>query len=113
MPQVNRKRPAPSASARKINKRGSHTILAVQQASSKKRKFSVDSKSKEKVAHRKTIPIPAADQDNEDLSDQDLDIIGTYGDGITFLQNLDHIGIARYELLFPCQGRYSSLLEQE
>ena len=51
---------------------------------------------KEKAADRVTIPIPNVD-DNEDvlLSDQDLGLLGDFGEAAGFLAKLDRTGIMR------------------
>ncbi|RDB21336.1 Nucleolar complex protein 3 [Hypsizygus marmoreus] len=51
---------------------------------------------KEKAADRGTIPIPSfADEDDVDLSDQDLEVLEAYGGAASFLESLDHKGILR------------------
>lgn len=68
------------------------------QGPSKKRKIAPTKKigSKEKAAHKATIPIPNADGTGEiELSDQDLELLETYGNAVSFLDNLDQKGISR------------------
>ncbi|KAF4615231.1 hypothetical protein D9613_003031 [Agrocybe pediades] len=79
------------------------------QASSKKRKLNdgkhkpVKSKSKsnepkkEKLADRGFIPIPALDKDDDDveISDQDMDVLAEFGGAASFLNKLDSKGIMR------------------
>lgn len=52
---------------------------------------------KEKAADRITIPIPNA-KDDEDvlLSDQDLGLLGDFGEAAGFLSRLDRTGIMRF-----------------
>lgn len=50
-------------------------------------------KGKEKAADREIIPIPANDDDVE-LSEEDLDLLEEYGDAVGFLGKLDRKGIA-------------------
>jgi len=54
---------------------------------------------KEKAADRGTIPIPSANDDNVDVSDQDLDVLAEFGGAVNFLHKLDHNGIMRYSFL--------------
>ncbi|KAJ7582746.1 nucleolar complex-associated protein-domain-containing protein [Mycena floridula] len=51
-------------------------------------------KAKDKAADRGHIPIPVDDEDVE-LSDQDLEVLETYSTGTAFLQRLDRQGISR------------------
>ena len=49
---------------------------------------------KEKAADRTTIPIPYVDDDDDILlSDQDLDLLGDFGEAAGFLSKLDRNGI--------------------
>lgn len=71
------------------------------QGPSKKRKIASTKnypiKPKEKAAHKATIPIPNDDSAGEiELSDQDLELLETYGNAVSFLDNLDQKGIARF-----------------
>ncbi|KAH9951376.1 nucleolar complex-associated protein 3 [Amylocystis lapponica] len=53
-------------------------------------------KGKEKAADRPTIPIPnQVDDEDVELSDEDLDMLEEYGDAVSFLGRLDQKGIAR------------------
>ncbi|EIN07402.1 NOC3p-domain-containing protein [Punctularia strigosozonata HHB-11173 SS5] len=53
-------------------------------------------KGKERAADKKTIPIPeAGDEDEIELSDEDLDMLEEFGDAAGFLGHLDKAGIAR------------------
>lgn len=56
-------------------------------------------KGKEKTFNREIIPIPAnADDDNVDLSDQDLELLEEHGSAANFLTTLDKSALARYGL---------------
>lgn len=55
---------------------------------------------KDKAADRGTIPIPSADDDNVDVSDQDLAVLAEFGEAVNFLNKLDRNGIMRYSFLF-------------
>ena len=49
-----------------------------------------------KAADRTTIPIPNVDDDEDILlSDQDLDLLGDFGEAADFLSKLDRTGIMR------------------
>ena len=64
----------------------------------KKRKLSkvANIKSKEKASDKKTIPIPSRDDDEDsELSAQDVDFFEEYGGSVNFLENLDQNGISR------------------
>lgn len=64
----------------------------------KKRKVANASKSKPKVKASKPteIHIPAHDgNDDDQLSNHDLELLDEYAGATTFLENLDHKGIAR------------------
>ncbi|KAJ7343520.1 nucleolar complex-associated protein-domain-containing protein [Mycena albidolilacea] len=53
-------------------------------------------KGKEKAADRGTIPIPSyADDEELELSDQDLDVLEEYGGATSFLNSLDQTAISR------------------
>ncbi|EMD38522.1 hypothetical protein CERSUDRAFT_73003 [Gelatoporia subvermispora B] len=54
-------------------------------------------KGKEKASERATIPIPAVQANDEEaeLSEEDLDLLEEYGTAVTFLNRLDEKGIAR------------------
>ncbi|KAJ7109342.1 nucleolar complex-associated protein-domain-containing protein [Mycena epipterygia] len=53
-------------------------------------------KGKEKAADRGTIPIPSYENDDElELSDQDLEVLQEYGGAASFLNALDQTGISR------------------
>ncbi|KAJ6502583.1 nucleolar complex-associated protein-domain-containing protein [Mycena sanguinolenta] len=53
-------------------------------------------KGKEKAADRGTIPIPAyADEEDLELSDQDLEVLEEYGGAASFLNSLDQTAISR------------------
>ena len=82
------------------------TVLTIIQTFSKKRKLNngrhqkptKNSKEgkKEKAADRTTIPIPNMDDDGDVLlSDQDLDLLGDFGEAAGFLSKLDRTGIMR------------------
>nr|VWO98758.1 Tubulin beta chain (Beta-tubulin) [Ganoderma boninense] len=70
---------------------------------SKKRKLTDEdkpaiakSKGKEKAFHRATIPIPnQTNEDDLDLSDDDMGMLDEYGGAVSFLRSLDEKGIAR------------------
>lgn len=52
---------------------------------------------KKKDAIKETIDIPDIDVEDEEgvLSDQDMDLLDTYGGAVTFLDSLDRKGISR------------------
>ncbi|KAF8077981.1 nucleolar complex-associated protein-domain-containing protein [Lyophyllum atratum] len=53
-------------------------------------------KGKEKAADRGTIPIPSLDEEDDvDLSEQDLEVLEEYGGAASFLKALDSKGISR------------------
>ncbi|EAU88570.2 nucleolar complex-associated protein 3 [Coprinopsis cinerea okayama7 len=73
---------------------------------SKKRKFSketskdrVKGKAKapkqERLADRGVIPIPVDDEEDVELSDEDMEMLDEFGESLGFLQKLDKKGIAR------------------
>jgi hypothetical protein len=53
---------------------------------------------KEKAADRGIIPIPnlAEDDENIELSDQDIALFADFGQAVGFLKKLDHEGLMRY-----------------
>ena len=54
------------------------------------------SKGKDKAADRGFIPIPVRDdQDDSELSDEDLQLLEEYGGAAAFLDTLDEKGITR------------------
>lgn len=53
-------------------------------------------KEKEKAAKKVTIAIPGQDDEDVDLSDQDLDVLEAFGNGASFLKQLDRKGISRW-----------------
>ena len=55
----------------------------------------VKSKEKEKAADRGFIPIPVRDDDDVELSDEDLEFFEEYGGAASFLNTLDEKGITR------------------
>lgn len=60
-------------------------------------KKKVKAKGKEKAADRGTIPIPArADDEDLELSDEDMDMLEEYGGAVSFLSHLDEKGITKY-----------------
>ncbi|RPD66048.1 nucleolar complex-associated protein 3 [Lentinus tigrinus ALCF2SS1-7] len=73
------------------------------QRPSKKRKLADDGKAsksktkgKEKASDRATIPIPnQRDEDDVELSEDDLGMLDEYGGAVSFLRTLDQKGIAR------------------
>ncbi|KAF9053640.1 NOC3p-domain-containing protein [Hymenopellis radicata] len=66
------------------------------QQAAKRRKTASEKKGKDKAADRPVIPIPVADDDDDsNLSEQDLDLLENYGVGAGFLKSLDQDGIAR------------------
>ncbi|KAF8163270.1 nucleolar complex-associated protein-domain-containing protein [Crassisporium funariophilum] len=87
------KRPAPSSQGsskkRKLNN-------GKQQKNSKNSKNSKgDAKGKDKAADRGIIPIPNMNDDDIDLSDQDMDMLGDFGEAASFLNKLDRNGLMR------------------
>ena len=101
------KRPATSSQVESFSLDERFITLTIIQTFSKKRKLNngmhqkkhtKNSKEgkKEKAADRVTIPIPNVN-DNEDvlLSDQDLDLLGDFGEAAGFLAKLDRTGIMR------------------
>ncbi|THU90726.1 nucleolar complex-associated protein 3 [Dendrothele bispora CBS 962.96] len=80
-------------------------LSTTQPSSSKKRKLGSNTKpsflekkykGKERAADRDTIPIPNADDDEDfDVSDQDLEVFQQYGQAVHFLSYLDREGISR------------------
>ncbi|KAF5365756.1 hypothetical protein D9758_003308 [Tetrapyrgos nigripes] len=84
---------------------GKRPSTTAQPSASKKRKLNSGAKSqipkkkskgKEKAADRGTIPIPNADDDEDiQLSDQDLEFFQDHGQSAQFLDNLDRKGISR------------------
>ncbi|KZT11382.1 nucleolar complex-associated protein 3 [Laetiporus sulphureus 93-53] len=86
---LGRKRAAqPSQRAAKKRKLGKDADLG------KKVSSKVKSKGKERAADRETIPIPA-NEDDVELSEDDLDMLEEYGSAVAFLSTLDEKGIAR------------------
>lgn len=79
------------------------------QVASKKRKLNNGSQiasktqatKKEKAADRGFIPIPNLfeDDDNIELSDQDMAVLADFGQAAGFLKKLDHRGLMRYASL--------------
>ncbi|KAF5380844.1 hypothetical protein D9615_003924 [Tricholomella constricta] len=90
----NGKRPAPpSLGPSKKRKLSSKTAL---QSGPKKYNIKPKEKGKEKAANRGIIPIPVLDdQEDLELSEQDLDVFEEYGGAASFLNALDHKGISR------------------
>jgi nucleolar complex protein 3 len=56
---------------------------------------------KEKASDRGTIPIPNLSEDDEniELSDQDMAVFTDFGQAVGFLKKLDHKGLMRYTSL--------------
>ena len=53
-------------------------------------------KGKERAFDKPTIPIPTQIEDEDvELSDDDLDMLDEYGGAVSFLKTLDEKGIAR------------------
>lgn len=50
---------------------------------------------KEKAADRGIIPIPNMNDDDVDVSDQDMEVLAEFGGAATFLHSLDQKGIMR------------------
>lgn len=112
------KRSAPSSQVESIHARMAQKFtffLKNPQASSKKRKlnngttqknasgkpsYKTKDVKKDKAADRGTIPIPSVNDDNVDVSDQDLTVLAEFGEAVNFLNKLDRNGIMRYSFLF-------------
>lgn len=76
---------------------------ALGQTSAKRRKISSDKprppkakdKGKEKAFEKPTIPIPAEEEEDAELDEDDLALLDEYGGAATFLGSIDREGIAR------------------
>ncbi|KAF8894583.1 nucleolar complex-associated protein 3 [Infundibulicybe gibba] len=87
--KAGRKRAAPASKSTSAKRR------KVAQDSSRSKKAATKPKDKEKASERRTIPIPNVDDEDVLVSDQDLDVLETYGGAASFLNALDHKGISR------------------
>lgn len=69
----------------------------------KKQKKTPKAKGKEKAADRGFIPIPQRQDDDNDseLSEEDLELLEEFGQAAGFLTRLDEKGISRCAVLFP------------
>ncbi|EGN92473.1 hypothetical protein SERLA73DRAFT_99308 [Serpula lacrymans var. lacrymans S7.3] len=91
---VKRSAPATEGSSKK------RKVQPGKQANSQK-KSQAKAKGKEKASDKPIIPIPGADIDDENhsddalLSEEDVDILGEYGNAVAFLDKLDRTGISR------------------
>lgn len=77
------------------------TAKAVAEKPGKKRQSSkTKDKGKAKAAAKEIIPIPAQNNDEDvELSEEDLDVFEEYGPALAFLNRLDEKGIARWVCL--------------
>jgi hypothetical protein len=89
-----KKNPQASSKKRKLNNG------TTQKNASGKPSYKTKDLKKDKAADRGTIPIPSADDDNVDVSDQDLAVLAEFGGAVNFLNKLDRNGIMRYSSLF-------------
>ena len=105
------KRSAPLSQVEFIHVRMAQKFILNPQASSKKRKlnngttqknasgkpsYKTKDVKKDKAADRGTIPIPSTNDDDVDVSDQDLAVLAEFGGAVNFLNKLDRNGIMRY-----------------
>ncbi|KAI0934378.1 hypothetical protein AcV5_006236 [Taiwanofungus camphoratus] len=95
--KTNRKRPAQPGIQGPHKKRKIVTAKAVAEKPGKKRQSSkTKDKGKAKAAAKEIIPIPAQNNDEDvELSEEDLDVFEEYGPALAFLNRLDEKGIAR------------------
>lgn len=76
-----------------------HSAKRRKTSSSKPKPSKPKAERKEKASNRPVIPIPDAEDDNEsNISEQDMELLQDYGTAATFLNDLDRAGISRYVL---------------
>ncbi|TCD69731.1 hypothetical protein EIP91_006498 [Steccherinum ochraceum] len=69
--------------------------LSAPKGEQKKKKKSANVKGKDKAMDRGFIPIPVGNEDESDLSDQDMEVLEEFGQAAGFLTRLDEKGITR------------------
>ncbi|KAJ7156004.1 nucleolar complex-associated protein-domain-containing protein [Mycena crocata] len=95
-PKTGGKRSAPTTLAPSKRRKLAPPAQAKPADGPKKYTIKPKEKGKEKAADRGTIPIPTYENDDElELSDQDLEVLEEYGGAASFLNALDQTGISR------------------